>query len=271
LLLAVIDILVVFNFGRAIAWIVAHSWGYRIASFAALASFTAWAGGYNLLVGHVREALQIDPETAMTAAWQSFVAAPLGLAQADSWVLVAIGLALSVLAMADGLNWDDKYPGYGALHRRLVLARDQLEHWKRSWREGARVLRQSTLDRLDSTSRDAGRDVIALDHTIETKALLLRNIRNFSFHYEESCNALIRVYRDHNLKHRETQAPEYFSRTWKLKLPDRLSDSTETDLVHLREARAAAKRADSAVSDARVRIEGIHESFVQRIETEVAR
>lgn len=270
LLLAAIDILVVFNFGRAIAWIVAREWYYRTAAWLTLLAFLTWALGFNLLVGHVREALQVAPDTAMTIARDTFVTSPLGLSQADSWVLVAIGLVLSILAMVDGLRWDDPYPGYGDAHRKLVLTREDLEHWKSAWREGAIAQRDHHLGRIEALLRDVRRDVVALERTLQTKTLLLQNVRGFSAHYEESCNALIRLYRDHNIGFREEPPPPYFSRTWKLRLSERLSDSTDSDRERLREARTAVGQADSAAAKSRKGVQQTYSEFVQQISSEAS-
>jgi|GEM_PF-2713461 len=268
LLLAAVDVLIVFNLGRLMAWMVSRQWGYRAAALGALAIFLAWATGFNLLVGHVREGLQTNPDGAMRVALDTFRNAPLGLSQADSWVLVAIGLALSVLAMIDGLGWDEKVPRYGALHRELVLARDDLQHWKRTWTEHTLALQEQLLARIDALLRDLHRDRVALGNTIGTKTLLMRNLRNFASHYEESDNALMRIYRDHNQRSRSSPPPAYVKRPWRIRLPDRLTDSTQEDEKRLQEARAAEQRAERIAARAREETRSIYSGFRKRRETE---
>ena len=106
MLLAVVDILVVFNLGRVIAWLGARLWLHRVAASLALAAFLVWVGGFNLGVGHLREALQTHPDAAMTVARDTFAAAPHALQQLDSWILVAIGAALSVGGAGRTPGWD---------------------------------------------------------------------------------------------------------------------------------------------------------------------
>lgn len=270
LLMAGVDVFVVFRLGRWIGAVTAREWHYRLAGFTAALVFVAWAIGFNLLVGHVREALQVDAETAMRTAWAAFQEAPLGLDQADSWLLVAIGFALSVVAMGDGLRWDDPCPGYGEHHRRWQLAEREAEHWRMTWREHASRQREEAQQRIASALRDARREVVALESAIDTKALLLRNIRTFASHYEESCNALIQDYRDENRRCRTTPVPPYFGRPWDLELSERLSDDTERDQERLARAQDALRHADEAAARARDESEQIYQRFVQQVEAELS-
>ena len=51
---------------------------------------------------------------------------PFGLTDFSSWMLVLIGSLFALIALFDGLKSDDKYPGYGAVVRKLKDALDEL-------------------------------------------------------------------------------------------------------------------------------------------------
>ncbi len=52
---------------------------------------------------------------------------PMGLADAQSWLLFALGILASLIAFFEGWKRDDRYPGYGARHRAVVKAGNDYE------------------------------------------------------------------------------------------------------------------------------------------------
>ena len=75
--------------------------------------------GFNLAVGHVRFLYEQGfTDEAFNVGFENFLASPFGLTDFYSWVLVIVGLFFAVVALFDGLNIDDAYPGYGKITRK---------------------------------------------------------------------------------------------------------------------------------------------------------
>lgn len=68
---------------------------------------------FNLLVGHLRVQLGIDPANAYVNAILSFQENPFGLYEFDSLILVLVGILSFLIAFTDFYKMDDEYPTYG--------------------------------------------------------------------------------------------------------------------------------------------------------------
>ncbi len=82
-----------------------------------LALWMGTMGVFHLLVAHYRDLLLSDPNHAMLGAWDSLRAAPFGLESMESYIVMIIGLVISVIFLLDGYSFDDAYPGYGKADR----------------------------------------------------------------------------------------------------------------------------------------------------------
>lgn len=71
----------------------------------------------HLGAGHYRELLLLDPESAHLRVIPETLANPFGITDLDSFVLVLVGIAISILVIRKGYTYDDAYPGYGKLWR----------------------------------------------------------------------------------------------------------------------------------------------------------
>jgi hypothetical protein len=261
LMLALIDVSIVFSLGRVAAWSGCSSSLHALAGRAAMLAFVAWAGAYNLLVAHVREALRTDPERAMQIAGATFRDAPLTFAHADTWILLAIGIFFSVVAMLDGFSWTDRFPGYARLHRQLVLRRDEVRYFEAEIVRRAAEVRDQALARLGLTLVEARKNLVSMQNDIEAKSLLLKNGRVFVGHQEDTCNALIAVYRDENQKARSTPPPRYFHEKLALGVPPVFTDDTEADVERLADCRQALEGLESRADVIRSSAERRHAEF----------
>jgi len=93
----------------------------RLRMIAGVIGFTAWFIGisaYHLLVAHYRDMLTIDYERAISSAMERFTSSPFHLESLDSVLVVVIGLIISIVALIEGYNFDDSYPGYGEEDRK---------------------------------------------------------------------------------------------------------------------------------------------------------
>ena len=100
-------------------------WGYL-----SIVGVLTWGVAYNLLVAHYRQQLAVDTDKAGTNAVNLFFTSPFQLDQVDYWILFLIGLVFSGLAYGEARYFDDSYPGYGHLKRRLDKAEENWEKVK---------------------------------------------------------------------------------------------------------------------------------------------
>ncbi len=189
----------------------------RIAAMLALLAYVIIAVCFNIGVAHYRDALGgDDPERAAAIALQTLTAAPLQIADIESWLMVAVGCLFSFLAAADAFSLDDHYPGYGSLdRRRRTILQDYTDQ------------KSEHIDDL-STTKDA-----AVQGIMEIRAQLAKRkaeyfqiqnarqrlVRHFAAHLsylESTANQLLATYREANEKSRSLPPPAHFREVWHL-------------------------------------------------------
>jgi hypothetical protein len=234
--LVFVDALLAFQLGRIAPWMGAPDWRHRLAGLGGSVGFVVWAGGFNQLARL--------------------------LPGADGTLLIGVGMALSAAAALIGFCSDDRMPGYGALHRKLARARSEHDYWSSACLKGAAALHERQQGRIDTVVRGVEEDLDELARAIEAKSRLLDEIRDFARNFENAANALLRLYRDTNLGHRSTPAPEYFERTWRLHLPDHLVDAVDDDLQRLHTAQRTRECAERLAELARHRARETWQEFL---------
>ncbi|MCY4324982.1 MAG: hypothetical protein OXC81_03035 [Betaproteobacteria bacterium] len=148
--------------------------------------------------------------------WQIAVEAlrngEIGLAFAtfDSAILLVIGIICMILGIWKGLNFDDPYPGFGALGRALADARaeheDLLEINAQSQDDGA-AQSAATLERLADDLRVKAR---ALQTESEQLRNRMRDLGSLPEDWLVQLRVLIKKYREINNGKRAANPPQYF-------------------------------------------------------------
>ncbi|MDB2410927.1 hypothetical protein N9W64_00560 [Gammaproteobacteria bacterium] len=177
--------------------------------------FASWAfltAAFNLAVGHVRALYETGIyKNAFTAGFESFLAGPLNLVDFTSWLLVFVGVLFSIIALFDGLKVDDKYPGYGAITRKLRAAEDALIDELDQLKAESNKLYEFYRGGGDDRVRNLNTDAISLR---ENHDFIKERVRNeypkYCSYYSDVFARLIASYREHNLEAREDEGPEYF-------------------------------------------------------------
>jgi len=268
LVLASVDVVAVCMLGYRAVWVIHGKEIYhRLAGFAASLAFITWALFYNLLATHVREDLQGDVvmSTALEQAWDSFLANPFAITQADSIILLFSGIVFSTMAFFSGTIWEEKIPGYGKLHRRLVGCREELEFWIDEYRQNAADLRDEATRDLDDTMREARGKVTTLENLIQTKDTLLTTVSQCIYHHREACQALMQLYRDANMRARSTPPPDYFDEPIQVKLIEAPDYDTVEDYDHLREQKEKLDPAQEAVEEVRANIRSVYKEHLAQV------
>jgi hypothetical protein len=235
--------------GRFFMPLIMHrNWGIKLIGVALMLGYAAGAVFINLMVAHFRAAVEIsDAAQAAKIAWQTFAADFRKIEDMRSWLLFGIGMLCSLIAMLDALLMDDPYPGYGTKARHH---RDAAELYTDEMKE--------LLDELDTVKETAAtaieerlRDIAArrgeFDYLLAASQALQLNMSQHFDHIESSVNALLRLYRTENIKHRKTAAPARFDGHWTCPRPSLdnqcIPESIRTQIV------AAIERATREVPE----------------------
>jgi hypothetical protein len=171
-----------------------------------LATLVVWLGiaiACNLAVGHYRQLMSASgEEAALAAAIQHFRADPLGITDFTAWILTGLGMLFATVALKEGLDLDDRYPGYGNVARRHDAALQQFLQTKQNLIEGLTDLKDQGLEALGHAREDVsvrheeymsiagGRDRLADQHAKHLDYL------------ERSQAYLLSVYREANRRAR---------------------------------------------------------------------
>ena len=167
---------------------------------------------FNLTVGHVRTMYEEGDTDAMNTGFEAFLNSPFGLTDFSSWMLVMIGSLFALIALFDGLKSDDKYPGYGAIVRKLKDALDELHGEVDALKANANEYYDYYLKRGDDAIKDLGQDASTLRATHDfVKERINNEYPKYCNYYQTVFADLIGSYRNSNLEYRDTEAPTYFN------------------------------------------------------------
>jgi hypothetical protein len=261
LVFGLIDIVISFNVGRALPWMFSGRRVYAACAGLAAVFLVAWIPAFNLGVAHYRDAMLSDPDSAEWVAVQTFSSSPFGISDLMTWVLFVFGFLLSISAVVSGYNSDDPAPGYGELERRTrERERAYRANREKVTKAGHEKLKEYQ-DKLDEIISEVRVDLDAFENAIQTKETLLANVPVFFEQFEKIGNALIREYRDENLKVRTTPAPAYFQTEWVPKVPPELKESTDEERARLRSLRESAANLRSSRTQLAKELATEHEAF----------
>ncbi len=262
---ALLNVSVSFFLGRAAAWLAGARPGFRVLGGLAALAFLVWASLYNLTIAHARDLLghSIDYDAVLDGIGRMW-RAPFAFTDVGSWLLLGLGILFSVLSFADGTRWDDATPGYASLDRRVAEARkDWLHAHGDLEREGDALFQQRRSALLQGADRIRYR-VAAVRNDVEQKRLLQAKVRNFFRYAVESCNTMLRIYRDLNRQHRTTAPPAYFQQAWSHPEPELVEVDLAPDERRVKTQEAAWQDLASHREDLLRKLEAVHETFKAR-------
>jgi hypothetical protein len=193
----------------------------------ALAAIVAAA----FVISHLRDALTSELANPGAAALEALLHSPLGLKDLMSWVLFGLSILFALIALIDGLVFDDLYPGYGAIARRYREAFEDFDDELDSVRTALEALKDGELELLTETVRDSQSSLAvfaaAIDDKRDAESRLHLALRNA----DHALNAVVQVFRDENTVARNDLArPAYFEEDIKTappKLPDFSTDEDQ--------------------------------------------
>ncbi len=192
---------------------------------AALLSFATVILFFNLLVGHLRVQLGIDPDAAYVEAIKTFMAAPFGLNEFDSIILVIVGLLSFLIAFTDFYKMDDEYPGYGQLDRKYQDALIDFNELKEELLEEIEGSSKSILNKLETQQMTSKVIMQELMEVPIFRQKLQDHAREYFRYLNNTYGSMISLYREINNDNRTDNAPAYFNE------PVSLENSEEIEIV----------------------------------------
>ncbi len=209
-LIAFVNIAIAWGLGRSICNI--NHFNRRLQTLGSMAIFgaVAWLTFYNLFVAHYRQQLYVDMKNAGTLAAKAFFQSPFALNDFNSWVLFFVGLVFGFIACIDGYFWDDPYPGYGKLYKRMEKSKEDWDQEQDDTMDRLEEEKTEQLDKFTEMQSTVRADVNYLNEVIGQKKVLVENLENIIGQIESICKILIKTYREINISHRETDSPKYF-------------------------------------------------------------
>ena len=186
---------------------------------------------FNLGAAHFRDAitnapaLEISKDTVNVEtkkpspeiiALQNLKQAPLEVADIKSYLLIILGMIISLFASYKAYRSDDPYFRYGEVARRREDAIHEYGDAATDMLDDLESLRTERLEQLDETQRlitfargESG--------AIKSSFLNWNNIlKNYIEHLEETARILIAEYRYSNMSARTEEVPNFFKKEWKI-------------------------------------------------------
>jgi uncharacterized protein YukE len=179
-------------------------------------AYLAFATTLNLTLSHLRE---IPPAIAVSdnvgqEVLHRLLTAPYGLTDINSWILFTIGFIFSLIAMADGLLFFDPYIGYAGLERRWTDATRQFATARSELIERLRDIREDATETMNEAARDLSVRRSEYDALLQGRSRLAQRFDHHQNQIEQTCRALLEIYREANRKARSTPAPDYFTKAY---------------------------------------------------------
>ena len=169
---------------------------------------------FNLAVGHYRDLLAANKDSAPQQAISDLIVSPLGLQSISTVLLTGLGIAIAMLAAYKGYTFFDPYPGYGRCYVRREGAKDSFEDRFSALQKSINAIANQFLEQARAQYQRANK--IVQDAIGTVQEAISRNDR-YSEAFdgvEKACDAAIRSYRDANLQVRDRARypePGYFA------------------------------------------------------------
>lgn len=208
LIFAVLNVGVALMFGIfAIPYLMHRNLLLKLFGLISLLAYFACLVGINLALAHYREVSGVLLEGAGEAVMQRLVNDPLGLQDFRSWLLFALGVLFSIIAVIDGLMMNDPYPGYQKVDKALRTARDKYAEMRRAAIDELGGVRKDYEELLTTSRSDLSKQRVEHDAIVSHRSRMISLFDDHQAQLEKAANALLRDYRDANVAKRNTPAP----------------------------------------------------------------
>ena len=153
----------------------------------------------NLGLAHFRDASADLSENIGAEALSRFQASPLGLHDAESWLLFVLGFFFSGVAFFEGRKlFGDSYPGYSRKHRTMETARADYDDLWQDVVDQLRTIREDGLDAIRRTAHQAKSQPVERRRALESESKLMAAFDSHVEQLRRFGSMLIEEYREAN-------------------------------------------------------------------------
>lgn len=269
---AAVNIAVAFSISLLLVRQIHHvRWLNKIIGWLGVIALFVQVVAFNLFVGHFREIYASEPELAQSLALETFTNNPFGLTTAESILLFAVGIIFAVIAAIDGYRFDDYYPGYGRMARRLENASDEYFEEKQQIKVYLSDLRDEAVNSLDEV-----RDIVLQkqDELLDLSSLADIIRSRCQMHLallERSCNVVLFRYRQTNGAVRATPQPSYFSSDYSFSTSLELSLPDTVSAVEVTGRKSEITNILKSIETQRVNIQNNYTATLQKLDDAIQR
>ena len=221
----------------------------KVRGYVVIVGFIAFAFTANLAVAHLRDALEINPwDESLLLSISSLLERPLDLRSFESWVVCFFGGLVSFASFWKAFSYFEPYPGYkNCWDENEDAIMDYAELYNNAQNSLNELFEDSAED-LRSEVDKRRSSLMSAEDAVASRETLVRNLSVFLESCNSAANRLLRLYRDANLKTRETPEPSYFKNSFSFEdyeIPDVSSqpiknpEKAEKDIEVLEEEVAA--------------------------------
>lgn len=235
---------------------------------AALIGFAVVIVFFNLLVGHLRVQLGIDPEAAYVEAIKTFIANPFGLNEFDSIILVLVGLLSFLIAFTDFYKMDDEYPGYGQLDRKYQDALIDFNELKEELLEEIEGSSKSILNKLETQQMTSKVIMQELMEVPIFRQKLQDHAREYFRYLDNTYRAMISLYREVNNDNRTDEAPAYFNEPVSLDISEEIVIVDDAFKKELQEYQKAVLELPHIIGEQKLKINTTLKSVIAELGSE---
>ena len=187
----------------------------------AILGWIATALVLNLGLAHFRDASADLSENIGAEALSRFQASPLGLHDAESWLLFVLGFFFSGVAFFEGRKlFGDSYAGYSPKHRKMETARADYNDFWQDVVDQLRTIREDGLDAIRRTAHQAKSQPVERRRALESESKLLAAFGAHVEQLQRFGSMLIEEYREANRTVRfDRGSPEAYAAPWTMAPP----------------------------------------------------
>jgi hypothetical protein len=188
----------------------------RVIGWALLLVYVIVALALNLMIAHYRSAFAVDPVNPGRVAWHTMQAGLFAGLDGASLTMFALGIAFSLIALADGRRMGDAYLGYDHPSRAFDERRQDYLDDREDLIEAVRNAFESAHSAMNDEHDDLTRK---RSESRSIHEAIARTTRGYDAHLgflERLGQDLLDVYREANRKARSTPVPSHFNRRWEM-------------------------------------------------------
>jgi len=172
----------------------------------------AFAFIYNLFVAHFRDAVERGGEwrQAGVEAVETMMSAPLFLESFESYLLLLLGMLISIVTFLKGYHSSDPYPHYSAVNQGVIDAREEYIEYLSDSIDKLAERRDEAVETLRMANDEVHRHINDSVDALFGQKALHSNLTPFLEQCDIAVNYLLAVYRDANKAARGSDPPAGF-------------------------------------------------------------